>query len=230
MLDILRRTIQNPAEGLVSSFAITYAAGPTVMLQYQPAKPCRIVRWGTVVTTTASDNASGTLKFTLDVWPTAGSSTSATQGSTATVQTATGYNSSNAPAFYVDTAGGSVTVPNSLLNAGGGLLAGSVVWHNVNPQATQTGGYYPAADTALIPPGGVDTQLVIYPGQSVVITCRAVGSTAGAGKFFLEIEEQAFNADFNNNPMVVSGYPNTNGTTPTPSWPFAHSVYNYQAG
>jgi hypothetical protein len=227
MLNFKHRVIQNPAEGLVTGFAITFASS-TVMLQFQPSKPVRIVRWGAVVTTTASDSGSATLVFTGNVWPTAGSSASAVVGSTTTVQSANGYNASNAAVFYVDTAGGSLTVPNAQLNAGGGVVAGSVIWHNVNPQATQTGGYYPAPDTALIPPGGVSTQLVIYPGQSFVINCTGVGSTAGAGKLFLEVEEQPFVADFNNNALVVSGYP-SNSTTPTPSLPFAHAAFNYQS-
>lgn len=222
-----RKIIFNPAEGVPGASGIQTISA-AVMLEFSPIVPVRVVRWGFIATAAISDNATGTLTLTGNLWPTTHSATSATVGST-TSNTGTGYNSSNAPTFYVDTAGGSLTVPNSLLNAGGGIAAGAVAWHNVNPQTSQTGGYYPAADTALIAPGGVDTQLLIYPGQSFVINCTAAPSTPGSAKFFVDVEEQAFVADFNNNAAVVSGYPSTNGTTPTPSWPFAHTVLNYQS-
>lgn len=224
------RYIMFPPEGQTSAPDVTFAAS-TAMATFAPWKPYRIIRWGVVVTVAPVDNASNTLAFRGDIYPTPiGTGTKVATGSTATVQTANGYNASNAAVFYVDTGGGTLTVPNSQLVSPATVPIGTVLWHNVNPQATQAGGYYPAPDTALIPPGGVSTQLVIYPGQSFQVFCTAVPASApGHGKFVLEVEDQAFVADFNNNAMVVSGYPNTNGTTPTPSWPFSVGSLNYQS-
>lgn len=223
----IHEIIYAPPNGTVGA-QTTYAAS-TVMLTYTPSRPVRIIRWGTIVTTAPVSTNTTTLQFQGNIWPTANVNTNAIAGATTSIQ-ATGYNSSNSPLFYVDTAGGTLTIANALLVSPATVPIGSVLWHNVNPQAAQTGGYYPAPDTALIPPGGVATQLVIYPGQSFVINCVAVpNSVAGAGKFFLEVEEQAFVADYNNNPMVVTGYPSGNGTTPTPSWPFAVASFNAQS-
>lgn len=227
MLTNVRRTIITPAEGLVTD--VTFVAA-TAMATFAPYKPYRIIRWGAIVTIAPVDNASNTLQFRGDVYPTPiGTGTKVATGST-TSNANTGYNSTNQPTFYVDTGGGTLTVPNAQLVSPATVPIGTVLFHTVNPQAAQTGGYYPAPDTALIPPGGVNTQLVIYPGQSFQIFCVGVpASTAGHGKFFIDVEEQAFTADFNNNAMVVSGYPNTNGTTPTPSWPFSVGSLNYQS-
>lgn len=222
----IHEIIYSPPNGSVGS-QVTFAAS-TSMLTYTPSRPVRIIRWGAIVTTAPVDTGTANLQFTGDLWPTANVNTGKTTGSTTSIQ-ATGYNASNSPLFYVDTAGGSLTILNAQIKSPATVPIGSVLWHNVNPQAAQTGGYYPAPDTALIPPGGVDTQLVIYPGQSFVINCVSVGTTPGAGKFFLEVEEQAFVADYNNNPMVVTGYPSSNGTTPTPSWPFAVAAFNAQS-
>lgn len=216
------RTITNPAEGSGGT-PITITTAATKFLTLTPSRPMRIVRWGCLVTTaiTATSNA-----FQMQGNAYAGPNATGTEtaGATTTVQNGTGYNSSNTPALYYDTAGGTATVANANL---GSVTAGVMVWHNVNMQAPQTGGYYPAPDTALIPPGGVDTQLVIYPGQSFVLA--SVNTlTAGAVIGFVEVEDLSFVADYNNNPMVLSGYPSSNGTTPTPSWPFAFTPINAQ--
>ena len=226
-LGIMRQTLRTPAPGLLTD--VTYAAS-TAMATFAPAnKPYRIIRWGTIATVAPVDTGAATLVFRGDVYPTPiGTGTKVFTGATATVQTANGYNSSNSQAFYVDTGGGTLTVPNVALVSPATVPIGTVLWHNVNPQTTQTGGYYPAPDTALISPGGASVQLVVWPGQSFQIYCTAVPSTAGHGVFFIEVEELAFVADYNNNAMVLSGYPSTNGTTPTPSWPFSVGALNYQ--
>jgi hypothetical protein len=226
-LDRIRRPIMTPAEGLLTD--VTYAA-TTAMATFAPAnKPYRIIRWGTTVTVAPVDNSTNTLAFRGDVYPTPiGTGTKVFTGATVS-NTSTGYNSSNSVTNYIDTGGGTLTVPNVQLVSPATVPIGTVLWHNVNPQAAQTGGYYPAPDTALIPPGGVSIQLVIFPGQSFQIFCTAVGSTPGHGKFWIEVEELAFVADYNNNALVLSGYPSTNGTTPTPSWPFSVGSLNYQS-
>jgi hypothetical protein len=228
MLDYKHRIIQNPAEGLVTSPGITFVSSTTNMLLFNPSRPVRIVRWGVVIMTTATDaGSSHGLKFTCNTYTAAAATGTQVTGSTTSFGGAsTGYNASNNPVFYIDTAGGSLSVPNSVLAAG--LAVGTVLWHNVNPQVSQTGGYYPAADTALIPPGGVNTGLVIYPGQSCSIQCADIGSTAGAGKIWLEVEEQPFVVDYNNNQYAVTGYP-ANGTTPTPSNVAGNTMINYQS-
>lgn len=237
MINYVRRTIQNPAEGLVTSAAITFSTAS--MLVMTPAKPVRIIRWGTIVTTAPVAGNTVTLKFTGDVWPNANVNTNAVSGSTASFGGSnSAYNASNQPVFYVDTAGGSLTVPVAAITvATATVVIGSVLWHNVNPQAAQDStGYYPAPDTSFYPPGGVSTQLVIFPGQSFVITCASVGTTtAGAGKMWVEIEEQPFQADYNNNPGVLSGFPtgNISGSSssiiPSPSSPFAFAGINAQS-
>ena len=225
-----RQTLRTPAPGLATD--VTFVASNTAMAVFAPAnRPYRIIRWGVTITVAPVSTNTSVLTFRGDVYPTPiGTGTIVATGATATVQTANGYNSSNSNAFYVDTGGGTLSVPNAqMVVATGTVPIGTVLWHNVNPQATQTGGYYPAPDTALIPPGGVSTQLNIYPGQSFQITCTAIpNSAAGHGVFWVEVEEQAFVADYNNTGMVLSGYPSTNGTTPTPSWPFSVGSLNYQ--
>lgn len=227
MMTNVRRTIITPAEGL--STDVTFAGSNTAMAVFAPYKPYRIIRWGVIITVAPVDTGSATLQFRGDVFPTPiGTGSILATGST-TSNSGTGYNSSNAPVFYVDTGGGTLTVPNSQLKSPATVPIGTLIFHTVNPQAAQTGGYYPAPETALIPPGGVDTQLVIFPGQSFQVTCTAVPSTPGHGKIFIDVEEQAFVADFNNNAFVLSGYPSSNGTTPTPSWPFYVGSLNYQS-
>lgn len=228
-LNNLHRMIQNPAEGLVTSPFIQFAT-TTAMLLFTPSRPCRIVRWGVVVGNTAPVAASTvTLKFTGDVFAAPGG-TQTTGSTTSFGGASTSYNSSNSPVFYVDTAGGSLTVPVAAITAATQtVVAGSVLWHNVNPQVSQTGGYYPAPDTALISPGGVDTQLLIYPGQQFQVTCATVGTTtAGYGKIFLEVEEQGFVADYNNNQLVTTGVQPT-AILPTPSSPLAWFAVNAQS-
>lgn len=222
MLHYLHRTVMDPAEGSGSPITITTAG--TAVLTLTPARPVRIIRYGVIVTT-AITATSNNMQLVGNAYAGPNASGTKTTGSTVTFGGNSVYNASNAPTGYIDTAGGTCTVANANLSS---LTAGVVLWHDVNPQAAQTGGYYPAPDTALIPPGGVSTQLVIYPGQSFQVV-SANTMTAGAVIGFVEIEDQAFTADFNNNAMVVSGYPSTNGTTPTPSWPFAYSPVNAQA-
>jgi hypothetical protein len=227
MFDYKHRTIQNPAEGLVTSPGITFVSSATNMLLFNPSRPVRIVRWGVVIMTTATDAGSTHgLKFTCDTYTSAGATGTHVTGSTTSFGGAnTGYNASNNPVFYIDTAGGSLSVPNAVLALG--LAVGTVLWHNVNPLTSQTGGYYPAPDTALISPGGVSTQLVIYPGQSVSIACADIGSTAGAGKIFLEVQEQPFQVDYNNNQLAVTGVLST--IVPTPSSVAGNVIINYQS-
>ena len=229
MMTLNRRTLLTPADGLITD--VTFAAS-TAMATFAPSdRPYRIVRWGTIVTVAPVDTGSANLQFRGDIYPTPiGSGTKVATGATATFGGAsTSYNASNAPQFYVDTGGGTLTITNAQLKSPATVPIGSVLWHTVNPQAAGGSGYYPDPDTALTPPGGVDIQLVIFPGQSFQIYCVGVGSTAGHGKFFIDIEEQAFVADYNNNPQVTSGYPSTNGTTPTPSWPFSVAAFNAQS-
>lgn len=221
MLNYYHRIITAPAEGVGTPVVFTSAAA---VLTYSPTRPVRIVRWGAVIST-AVTHASNNFVLRGDYCPLPNAGGTIVTGSTATFGGNTVYNASNAPTGYIDTAGGTATVLNASL---GSLTAGVVFWHNVNSQAAQTGGYYPAPDTALIPPGGVDTQLVVFPGASFRIFC-VNAMTAGQGFLFLEIEEQAFVSDFNNNAIVVSGYPSTNGTTPTPSWPFQVGLVNAQS-
>lgn len=221
MLHYLHRTIMNPSEG--GNTATTFTTAATVLITFSPSRPVRIVRYGVVITTAVT----GVNPFQLvgSVFANVLGTGTKTTGSTTTVQSATGYNSSNTPVFYVDTAGGTCTVPTASFSS---LSIGAVVWHNVNPQAAQTGGYYPAPDAAFIPPGGVSTQLVIYPGQSFQVA-QANTLTAGAGVAFLEVEEQAFQADFNNNQLVASGMGLiTPSILPTPSDPFANGAVNAQ--
>jgi len=223
MLHYLHRMISNPPEGNAGGGTIPLMTSAAAVMTYNPSRPVRIVRYGIIVTT-AITHASNNFQLRGDYCPLVQAGGTIVTGATATVQQASGYNSSNSPVFNVDTAGGTATVLNANL---GSLAIGAVMWHNVNPQAAQTGGYYPAPDTALIPPGGVDTGLVIYPGNSFRIFC-VNGMTTGAGVVFLEIEEQSFTSDFNNNQLLVTGYPN-NGTIPTPSSPFAVSAVNAQS-
>lgn len=222
-----RYTLITPAPGLGTDKLF---AASTLMAQFAPGfKAYRIIRWGVTVTVAPVDTGSANLQFRGDVATTPTGSTLLLTGATTNVQAASGYNATNSPGLNVDTGGGTLTVPNVQIKSPATVPIGTVLWHNVNMQAAQTGGYYPAPDTALIPPGGASTQLVIWPGQSFRIFCVSVGTTAGNGQFFVDVEEMAGVADYNNNAGVVSGYPSTNGTTPTPSWPFSVGSLNYQS-
>ena len=64
---------------------------------------------------------------------------------------------------------------------------------------------------------------------AAVINCTAIPSTSGVGKMWMEIEEQAFVADYNNNPLVQTGLQGTPAILPTPSDPVANKFYNYQS-
>ena len=216
-LDIKHTVYYSPPAGIVGSgAAVTFSASTTTPIAtWTWARPVRIIRWGAIITTAATDNSTSTLKFTGNLWYQANVNTNQVAGATTTITSATGYNSSNMPAFYSDTAGGSLTVPNALLTGTGGLAIGSVIYHNVNPQAA-TSNYYPANPEITISStgalsvtsgGGLDTQLVIYPGYTFAIMSTTVPNTAGAGVMFVEVEEQAFVAPYNNNQLAVTGVP-----------------------
>jgi hypothetical protein len=225
-LNLVHRVITNPAEGQTTT-PVTFVAATNLMI-YTPVRPIRVVRWGVILTT--APTGTGPLQFVGNTATLPQGGGTVVTGASTLIQ-ATGYNASNSPQFFVDTAGGSLTLPAASF---GSVVAGSMLWHTVNAQTAQAGGYYPAPDTALIPPGGVDTQLVIYPGQSFIIRSVTVGgTTAGAGVIWLEEEELAFQADFSNNPMVLSGIPGgfglTGSITPTPSLPFPYAPFNGQS-
>lgn len=152
-----------------------------------PSVPIQIIRWGLIATTTVNDGANG-LKLTGDVRPTAGSDSSRVTGASTSVASQTGYNATGQPGFYYDTAGGSITLTASATQ----LVAGKFAYHDVAPQAPQSSGYYPDPDTVQASPGGVDTQLVIYPGQEFLIAVQATAPGAGAGVLFAEFLELPF--------------------------------------
>lgn len=231
-----RRIIAQPTDGTLGYSTTTCGTTPTtsnagVMLYFAPTRPSRVVRWGYIVGSVMQDNASATFTMKCNLWPELVTSTNAVTGLTTAVSTQTGYNSSSLPAYYTDLAGGTITVSNATLTNGTGIVAGSMLYHNVFPQTGNSsllGGlstYYPAPEQTvssvgaytLVPPGGVSTQFVVWPGQAVVLVCTAVGATPGAAKFWLEIEEQAFVAPNNNNPNVTTGVPSA--IRPTPSDP-----------
>lgn len=226
------KRITNPPEGAASAYlAVTSAAD---VLRFSPGAPCQVMRWGFIATTTVNDATAGHgLRLTCDLRPTAGSDTGRLVGGTFVVAAGSGYNASGAPAIYLDYGGVTTT-----LGKGGGtitvaasatqVLAGAGVFHNVWPQVptgstvasgivTVLGGYYPSADTAFVPPGGVPEQFMVYPGQEVVIAVRAntVVPTAGAGIFFLELIEFPLTVSGNNNSGAVTGVPSS--ISPTPS-------------
>ena len=235
MLGVAKRHIvYSPAEGLpgaAGTSSITISAAD--MLLYYPTRPVRVVRWGFIATAKISDSGSNTLSLACSLRPEASSASNEVVGATTAVSTQTGYNSTSLPAYYTDLAGGTITVPNSVLTASAGVPIGSMLYHTVWPQTAGTfltsggtGSYYPnpsqnvssAGAYTLSPPGGVSTQFVVYPGQCVAIKVVATApSTPGNGKFWLEVEEQAFTAPLNNNQLAVTGVPS--GIWPTPSDP-----------
>lgn len=221
------KRITNPSQGGTASY-VNVTAGD--VFRYSPGGPCQVLRWGFIATTTVNDGTNA-LKLTCDLRPTAGSDTGRLTGATYTVASGSGYNASATPAFYIDYGGTGTT-----LGLGGGSLtvaasttavvAGKGVYHTLNPQAptgstlvsgliTVLGGYYPAAQTANVAPGGVDTQFVVYPGQEVLIASHATAPGAGAGIYFMEVLEMSFTGDNNNYGNVASGVPA--GISPTPS-------------
>lgn len=224
----LHKRITNPSEGGVGGYA-SFASAADIF-RWSPGAPAMVLRWGVIATTTVNDGSNG-LKLTCDLRPTAGSDTGRLKGATYTVASQGGYNAAASPAFYIDYGGTGTT-----LGLGGGsitltasatqIVAGKGVYHNVNPQAptgstlasgviTALGGYYPSPDTAFVPPGGIPTQFMVYPGQEVVIAVQATAPGAGAGVIFLEVIEQAFQGDYNNYGDVLSGVPSS--ISPTPS-------------
>src|ERR1700757_36418 len=89
--------------------ATTITTAGTAVQTVTAFRVMRIVRWGVIVTTavTATSNAP---QFTGAFFPGPIASGTGVTGATATVQTASGYNASAAPPFYVDTAGGTLTI------------------------------------------------------------------------------------------------------------------------
>lgn len=173
--------ITNPPRGVAGAYISVAAAGD--VFRYSAPAPFQVLRWGFIATTTVSDATNG-LKLTGDVRTTAGSDVGRTTGSSATVASASGYNASGSPAFITDTAGGSLTVTAAATQ----VAAGKGVYHDMNPQAViSPENLYPRPDTAFVPPGGVDTQLVIYPGQEFLIAVQPVAPNAGAGILFIEV-------------------------------------------
>lgn len=181
-MNALHHVVYNPAEGVNTGGYDTVAAGDKLI--YSPSRPVRIVRWGFLCTTTVND-ATNALKLTGDVRVTVGSDTGRVGGSTATVQAASGYNAAGQPALFQDTAGGSLTLTASASQ----VAAGKGVYHFMNPQAgSGSPAIYPAVDGTQ----KADTQLVIYPGQEFIIKSNATAPAAGAGVYFVEIEELPF--------------------------------------
>lgn len=177
--------VTNPSQGSTAAY-ISVAAGDVFRLS--PNAPIRIVRWGFICTTTVND-ATNALKLTGDIRVTAGTDTGRVTGATTVVASQQGYNASNLPAFNTDAAGGSLT----LVASASQVAAGKGVYHDLNPQ-TGSGSplLYPQPDTAFVSPGGVDTQLVVYPGQEFLIKSQATAPAAGAGIFFVEFEALGF--------------------------------------
>lgn len=181
----LHGRLSNPPQGATSGYVSVTVAGD--ILRVAPVAPIQIVRWGFDAAVGVAD-ATNALKLTGDVRPTMGSNTGRTTGATTTVSSQTGYNASSQPAFLTDTAGGSLT----LTAAASQLAAGKGVSHEVNPQAgSGSPSLYPQPDTAFSAPGGVDTQLVIYPGQEFVIAVQATAPAAGSGSAWVEYRELA---------------------------------------
>lgn len=213
------KILTNPSEGATAAY-VSVAAGD--VFRYSPNKPCMVLRWGFIATTTVND-ATNALKLSCDFRPTAGSDTGRLKGNTFSVAAAAGFNASGTPAIFIDYGGTGTT-----LGKGGGkmtltasttqVVAGSGIWHTVQSQAptgstvvggviTALGGLYPAPDTSFVPPGGMIEQFMVYPGQEVLIASNATAPGAGAGIFFMEVLEFPFVGDFNNHPQSVSGIP-----------------------
>lgn len=223
----LHHRITNPSAGGTAAY-VSVAAGD--VFRYSPPAPVQVIRWGFIATTTVND-ATNALKLTCDLRPTAGSDTGRLKGASYKISASAGYNSSNGQDFYVDYGGTGTT-----LGLGGGsitltasttqVVAGKGVFHNVNPQAptgstvasgviTALSGQYPAVSTANTPPGGVDTQFVVYPGQELVIASQATAPGAGAGIVFIEVKLLPLAGDNNNYGQVAAGIPSA--ISPTPS-------------
>src|SRR5216684_1341619 len=123
----LHKRVTNPQDGSTAAY-ISVATGD--VLGWAPGAPIVVVRWGFVATTLVND-AVNALKLTLDLRVTAGTDTGRVTGATTTLQGATGYNASNQPNLFADTAGGSLT----LVASASQVAAGKGVWHDMNPQA-----------------------------------------------------------------------------------------------
>lgn len=181
-LGFLHKTVQAPAEGSNSYVSVTTSGDKLI---YSPSRPVQIVRWGFIATTTVND-ATNALKLRGDVRVTAGTDTGRVNGATTTVASSSGYNAAGQPALFSDTSGGTLTLTASASQ----VAAGKGVYHNVNPQVAPAGStVYPNPDTVAAAGAGVDTQLVIYPGQEFIITNLATAPAAGAGIFFVEVRE-----------------------------------------
>jgi hypothetical protein len=217
MSNPLHRIISNPAEGSTTA-SVALTAGPVLI--YAPWRPIRIVRWGMVCVTTVNDTTNA-LKLTCDLRPTAGSSTGQVTGASTLISAQTGWNASTLPQLFYDTKGGSITLTASASQ----VAAGQAIYHEVGPQAPSAAysPYYPDPDTAFDAGSGVATGFLVYPGQEVVITSQATAPATGAGKFFLEVDEQAFAGSGDNNRIVVTGIPSI--LTPTPSDPGVWTRY-----
>lgn len=229
------KRISNPTDGGTASYVSVTAAAD--VFRYSPGAPVQVLRWGFIATTTVND-AANALKLTCDLRVTAGTDTGRLTGNTFLVAAGSGYNAAGSPSIYIDYGGNGTT-----LGFGGGkitltasttqVVAGQGVFHNVNPQAptgstisggviSALGGYYPSPDTSFVPPGGISTQFVVYPGQEVVIANKATAPGAGAGIFFMEVCELPFQANSNNNAVVASGVPTS--IIPNPSNPGSNLV------
>lgn len=184
--------------------AVTAAADALVL---GVGGPCVVVRWGFVCSTLVND-AINALKLTGDLRATAGSDIGRVTGSTTTLQGATGYNASNQPTLFADTAGGSLTLAASASQ----VAAGKGVFHDMNPQAASgTPPLYPPY-TASQPE---DTQLEIYPGQEFILRIQATAPAAGAGRFFVEVKDLPVQYDrLGQYSSTISG--------PVPSNPYAN--------
>lgn len=229
------KTISAPPEGATSAY-VSVAAGD--LMRYSPGKPVMLLRWGFIATTTVND-AVNALKLSADLRVTAGSDSGRLRGRTFVVSAGSGYNAQGSPAIYMDYGGNGTT-----LGRGGGsitltasasqLAAGLGVWHGVNPQVptsstvvggivTAIGGIYPTPQPGLtgfpgggpVPPGGLPTQFIIYPGEELVIASNATAPGAGAGIVFAELIELPFTADGNSNSGAPTGVPSS--IVPTPS-------------
>lgn len=213
MLFYQHRMITNPAEGASggTGYVLVTSATPT-KFAYAPLKPIRVVRWGFICAVTVND-ATNALKLTCDVRAVVGGTT--TTGVSTVIAAQSGWNAPNLPPVLFDLAGGSLTLTASASQ----VAAGQVVYHEVAPQKPSAtySPYYPDPDVAFDSPGGVNAQFAVYPGQEVLITSQPTQPAAGAGIFFMEVEELAFTGSGNNYPRIGTGIPA--GITPTPSDP-----------
>lgn len=203
-LGFLLQEYRVPAEG--SNAYVTITAADLMWLA--PARPLVVVRWGFICTTTCTTTPP---VFTLDLRPTVGSNTNRVTGATTTVASTQGYNAQGQPALFSDAAGGSLTTTTL-------PVAGVGVFHDMNPQ---TGSGSPA----LYPPYTVkqpeDTQLMVFPGQELVLKC-ATAPAAGAGILFIQARDLPVQYDRN----VAGGTAQSAGSLgvtlggPVPSLPY----------